>query len=611
MHVINNRSQECNADVIFTVNGKPYRLERQSVRYRNPRGEGAMSYLNLFEIDNNENIIRDLSGEQRKDTEKSLRELIGSPDEFMMTSFAAQGNMNNFINKGATDRKKTLSSFLGLDVYDNLSSVIREESAGIKSLMKRYEQKDWEKEILFCKDKLKNLETNKDKLKFEISELTAEYDKIKSEAKNENKDFVDPNSLLNLQKLIKEEKKKLETVTQEIKDKAKQISNYLKYIVNTKKVLANVDIDFCHNTLDLINNVNNSVAKIKIKYSKEHSLLNNQKKSVKLLNQVPCGNKFPTCKFIAESHKNKLLLSEQKTLVKSLKDDIDDLKQKISEYNETELKDKIKKYTALENKVTNVNSDIALLKEKIVSLKYAKKEIEKSISTKTNAAENIRLQLENSDNAIISAINKKLGKISERKKIKKNMLHCILQDIGSEQRQIEKLVQDQKEFDDLQVEWTVYDFLLRATSWRGIPTFIMEKQMPVINLELSRILEDVTGFTVELEVDERNTNIFINYGDSRRPIECGSGMEKMVSSMALRVALSNVSSLNKSDMFIVDEGFGALDPQNIEAVSGLLKRFKKYYRLILIISHVDVVKDSVDDMLEITKNGRDAKILYE
>ena len=84
-------------------------------------------------------------------------------------------------------------------------------------------------------------------------------------------------------------------------------------------------IDFCHNTLDLINSVNTSISKIKIKYSKEHSLLHNQKKSVKLLNQVPCGNEFPTCKFIAESHKNKLLLSEQKTLVKSLKVDIDEL----------------------------------------------------------------------------------------------------------------------------------------------------------------------------------------------------------------------------------------------------------------------------------------------
>ena len=88
-------------------------------------------------------------------------------------------------------------------------------------------------------------------------------------------------------------------------------------------------------------------------------------------------------------------------------------------------------------------------------------------------------------------------------------------------------------------------------------------------------------------------------------------MEKMVSSMALRVALSNVSSLNRSDMFIVDEGFGALDPQNVEAVTTLLHSLKKFYRLILIISHVDVIKDSVDNIVEITKSGKNSKVVYE
>jgi DNA repair exonuclease SbcCD ATPase subunit len=81
--------------------------------------------------------------------------------------------------------------------------------------------------------------------------------------------------------------------------------------------------------------------------------------------------------------------------------------------------------------------------------------------------------------------------------------------------------------------------------------------------------------------------------------------------MALRVAMSNVSSLSKSDMFIVDEGFGALDPQNIEAVTGLLHRLKSYYRLILIISHVEFIKDSVDEVIEITRNGVDSKVVYE
>ena len=80
--------------------------------------------------------------------------------------------------------------------------------------------------------------------------------------------------------------------------------------------------------------------------------------------------------------------------------------------------------------------------------------------------------------------------------------------------------------------------------------------------------------------------------------------------VALRVALGNVSNLNKSDMFIVDEGFGALDPQSLEAATNLLRRLKSYYRLILVISHVDVIKDSVDDIVEITKMGKDSKVVH-
>ncbi len=139
----------------------------------------------------------------------------------------------------------------------------------------------------------------------------------------------------------------------------------------------------------------------------------------------------------------------------------------------------------------------------------------------------------------------------------------------------------------------------------------MSKQLPIINSELAKILQDIVGFTVELQIDEKSTNIYMNYGDSRRPVECASGMEKMVSSLALRVALGNISHLNKSDMFIVDEGFGSLDPQNIESVVGLLHRLKQYYRLILIISHVDIIKDSVDDIIEISKKGKDSQVIYE
>ena len=65
-----------------------------------------------------------------------------------------------------------------------------------------------------------------------------------------------------------------------------------------------------------------------------------------------------------------------------------------------------------------------------------------------------------------------------------------------------------------------------------------------INAEIAKILQNTVGFTVELEADANSNamDIYINYGDSRRVIECASGMEKMMASLAIRVALINISS---------------------------------------------------------------------
>ena len=44
----------------------------------------------------------------------------------------------------------------------------------------------------------------------------------------------------------------------------------------------------------------------------------------------------------------------------------------------------------------------------------------------------------------------------------------------------------------------------------------MMSQLPVINDEISKILQGVVGFTVELEADSdsNSMDVYINYGDS-------------------------------------------------------------------------------------------------
>ena len=173
-----------------------------------------------------------------------------------------------------------------------------------------------------------------------------------------------------------------------------------------------------------------------------------------------------------------------------------------------------------------------------------------------------------------------------------------------------QLQEQKEEFLNLEDEFGTADLFLKCMHPNGISYDIIKKRLPLINSEISKILQDVVGFTVELEA-ESNSNtmdIYINYGDSRRIIECASGMEKMMASLAIRVALINVSSLPKTDLLIIDEGFGALDDMNVESCNRLLKSLKRWFKNIIVISHVDGVKDVVDNVIDVSKRGKDSKV---
>jgi DNA repair exonuclease SbcCD ATPase subunit len=184
--------------------------------------------------------------------------------------------------------------------------------------------------------------------------------------------------------------------------------------------------------------------------------------------------------------------------------------------------------------------------------------------------------------------------------------------LGNLQAKVSQILLEKEKYLLVKGKWRVYDLLQQAISKRGIPLQIIMSQLPHINSEISKILQGVVSFTVELEADigSNDLDVFINYGDSRRIIEVASGMEKMIASLAIRVALINVSSLPKSDILIIDEGFGTLDDLNVEACNRMLVSLKKWFKSILIITHIDAVKDIVDNVIDITWNEKDAQVIY-
>ena len=78
-------------------------------------------------------------------------------------------------------------------------------------------------------------------------------------------------------------------------------------------------------------------------------------------------------------------------------------------------------------------------------------------------------------------------------------------------------------------------------------------------------------------------------------------MERFITSLAIRVALLNASNLPKSNMFIIDEGFGVLDADHLHSMQILFNLLKSHFDVILIVSHLDTARDMVDNLIEIKK----------
>ena len=161
----------------------------------------------------------------------------------------------------------------------------------------------------------------------------------------------------------------------------------------------------------------------------------------------------------------------------------------------------------------------------------------------------------------------------------------------------------------MEKEFTTLDLLMRCMHPNGISYDIIKKQLPVINTEISKILTNIVDFQIFFENDENRLNILIQHpGYAARPIEMGSGAEKTISAMAIRLALLNVSTLPKSDVFILDEPGTALDEDNMEGFIRILEMIKTQFKTVLLISHLDTLKDIVDQQIIIDKKNGYASV---
>lgn len=83
-----------------------------------------------------------------------------------------------------------------------------------------------------------------------------------------------------------------------------------------------------------------------------------------------------------------------------------------------------------------------------------------------------------------------------------------------------------------------------------------------------------------------------------------SGYQRFMMMMAMRIALSQISKTMRCKQLIIDEGFTSADTEHLERVPGFLKGLVGIYESVLLVSHLDVIKDSVDKYVEVKRENK-------
>ena len=611
VHIINSRKGHCKVALDININGKNYRVERQSVKHENRKGQvNATTHLNFFQIDANGEPLRDLTEEQRRETEKVVRKKIGTADDFLMTSLASQGEMNNFIKERATARKLILTKFLDLNIFESMMQLSRDESSAIRAQMKNVPDRDWDVVIFDFKKKkdkkfglIKSLESEINAKRLKLQNLQLELSAF------EDCDIITPHDITRQESLISQINIEIFEVKENINVIDEEISQTNLKLSKVHLFKDQFSIESLREQVSAQRELEKTLIHLKGSHEKELTLLKNQKRSIKKLEDVPCGDEFPMCKFIRDSHKNKNRIEEQHSKVKNVIDSISVAQRALDRLKQEKLEEKVSRYDDILKKeadhriaisekkldLNNLNTEFSSLLSKVESATTDLQEMKSRVVNEESDSGINLLKLKAHDlNNVINGLDAQ--RIS------------LAQSLGKIESELNSVKEEKKKCTDLKTQWKVHNLFTQSVSKKGIPLQIIMSQLPIINAEITKILQNAVGFTVELEADINSNamDIYINYGDSRRVIELASGMEKMISSLAIRVALINISSLPKTDILIIDEGFGSLDEMNIEACNRLLKSLKRWFKNILIISHVDAVKDVVDNVIDITRKGKDS-----
>ena len=605
-HVINTQKMSFSGKFTFEINDVQYVIERKGARDKKNNVKVDVTFVKM---ENGKELL--LNAEARRSTNEIIRDYLGSYDDFVLTSLALQGNQGSFIDMGQTERKELLSLFIGLTLFDRLVVEASNASKDLSGAIKIFNKEDSTKKVLDMTDNVAILEKKLTELNSQKELVSSRISELEHEIKeNLDRIVILENVPSDVDSLNDEKQELIDKVEREQKLQSgyqKNIDTIKESILElTNKLASFGDVD-----LETKSEQYEKAIEVQEKRESELDKLKTLvREKLKKLEHLDRHEYDPNCKycmnniFVKDAISTRESLTEDRNKVKELMMGIESAKsvaeglvKYAEQYKESKTirEKKIAWERSLALTELSMNGSLSIVErsktrldiiESLVQLYERSKEVietnrginstTKKLSVELQKA-NIHLKNINADHVV--AYSKKVSLEDQISLIK---------------TQIEKV-------EKAEMEHSAYQYYLQAVGRDGIPYQIISDVVPKIEQEVNNILSQIVEFGMVIEAEGKNINVLIKYEDRKWPLELSSGMEKFICALALRVALINISNLPRPNMLIVDEGFGALDADNMAMVHALFDYLKTNFDFIIVISHLDAMRDMVDKQLEIMK----------
>ena len=624
--ILNNKKETFHSKVNFEINGVDYYIEKKGSK-RSETNDIVKVDIDFWKEESG--VIELLNEAQRKQTAKRIRGLIGELEDFVLTSTSLQNSGAGFIDMKQSERKEFLSQLLKMDIYEQLHSYTADKVKAIKAEIKVYSYENAEDKLYEANNNLKEYTEKLRDEEEELKKFKTEYDEFNAEVIKQTKSIkansgIESNVATEIDN-YKEKIKAYHSTENTQHDTKKSLMNSVisleKEIVETEakialleKFLSENEHDVAHKktTVELLMdkyNVSRLDAEV---FTKKLDLKLEKVKKLKDLEYDPnCGFCMNNI-FVKDAIETKNQIEEDKKTLKILQSKESDYKEELLSIKE--YANEINEYEGKKEKLKKLDKQLSHLK---IS-RYAEKEKLEIKETYINGLEKIVTTYSENQESInwnIIVENKILNLKIDIDRVKK-LINISQSNIKSYSSNISVFEHDKKRYEEqiinankIKEELKLLQYYSLAISKNGIPYMLITQVIPILEEEANNILSLMTDFSIVFELDGKNINLKIAYAtDSFWAIELSSGFEKFISSLAIRIALTKISNLAKPNFIAIDEGFGSFDTENISNVGVILEYLKTQFDFIIIISHLDTLKSSVDYSIEIEQHDGFSKI---